>query len=84
MGRMMISGEEWEFECGGLAMVEGNRDRSTNEVLEKPEDLSGTSAGQSVLIHALDIILRLDEVSAHTDFHVCASAFSAQIALRRM
>lgn len=57
MGRMMISGEEWEFECGGLAMVEGNRDRSMNEVLEKPKDLSGSSAGQSMLIHALDIIL---------------------------
>ena len=53
------AGRAWEFEGVGEGMVEedGNVE---GEVLEKPEDLSGPSAGQSALIHALDIFLGLD------------------------
>ena len=43
----------------------GGRDGSTNEVLEKPEDLSGPSAGQCV-DNALDMILRPDDDRVHT------------------
>ena len=57
---------KWEFEGVGLGVVEGNGGGSTNEVLEKPEDLSGPSAGQSALIHALDIFLGLDDNRVHT------------------
>ena len=59
-------GRKWGFEGVGLGMVEGKMDGSTSEVLEKPEDLSGPSAGQSALMHALHIILGLDDDGVHT------------------
>ena len=53
------AGRVWEFEGVGERIVEEDGE-GEGEVLEKPEDLSGPSAGQSALIHALDIFLGVD------------------------
>ena len=62
----------------------GGRDGSTNEVLEKPEDLSGPSAGQCV-----DTCSGYDSATgrrqgAHTNVHVYSGAFNARMFLCRM
>ncbi|CDO71808.1 hypothetical protein BN946_scf184939.g32 [Trametes cinnabarina] len=52
------SGRKWHFD--GLEL---------DPTLEQPTELSGPSAGQSSLIHALDVFLGVDQVT-HTNFAV--------------
>ncbi|GLB40734.1 putative indoleamine 2,3-dioxygenase [Lyophyllum shimeji] len=52
----------------------------TDPTLEQPTELSGPSAGQSSLIHALDIFLGVDQYSHHSAVTGSSSASSGGIA----
>ncbi|KAI6017866.1 Indoleamine 2,3-dioxygenase [Pisolithus marmoratus] len=65
---------KWTFE--GIA--------GCGDLLEEPTDLSGPSAGQSALIHALDIFLGLDNRRSETSTTTTSGKADARTLLRRM
>ncbi|KAL4064593.1 Indoleamine 2,3-dioxygenase [Scleroderma yunnanense] len=81
------AGREWEFEGVGVGQgvrewdIEGD---GNGDDLEKPEDLSGPSAGQSAFIHALDIFLGLDNCTQGGTHTQPPSQSDARTLLRRM
>ncbi|KAI6141958.1 Indoleamine 2,3-dioxygenase [Pisolithus thermaeus] len=65
---------KWKFE--GIDECEGS--------IEEPKDLSGPSAGQSALIHALDIFLGLDNCTSKTSTTPTSGKSDPRTLLRRM